>query len=72
MKPGVEKQERDYYQHANGEKPEGNTVLSNYARFKSNYQNKHNEAVHKGDYVVPAKSKNNMSKSIIIPKKSIF
>ena len=54
--------ERDYYQFANSEQPSGNTVLSNFNRFKSNYDSHHNEAVGKGDYKVPAKSSNNMSK----------
>ena len=62
MKPGQTTLERDYYQFANKEQPEGKTVLSNYGRFKSNYQQHHNENVLRGNYVVPAKSQNNMSK----------
>jgi hypothetical protein len=62
MKPGQKTMERQYYDKANHEKPEGKTVLNNYARFKSNYDNHHNVNVHKGGYVVPAKSQNNMSK----------
>mgnify|MGYP006907092518 CR=1 FL=1 len=66
LKPGQQRLERDYYQYANGEKPSGSTVLSNFNRFKSNYENHHDENVLKGDYVVPAKSQNQMSKLLLL------
>lgn len=54
--------ERQYYDKVNHEAPHGKTVLNNYQRFKSNYDNHHNGNVQKGGYVVPNKSMNNMSK----------
>jgi hypothetical protein len=64
LKPGQSTIERQYFDQATQEKPDGKTVLSNYARFKSNYEEHHNENVQRGGYVVPAKSQNNMSKFI--------
>lgn len=62
MKPGQDKLQRQYYDKATHEVPSGKTVLSNYQRFKSTYDKHHNDAVGRGDYVVPDKSQNNMSK----------
>lgn len=40
-------------------------MVTNYGRFKSIYEQNHNEVVKKGDYVVPAKGQNNMRKLAI-------
>jgi hypothetical protein len=62
MKPGQQAIDREYYKHATTEQADGKKILSNYNRFQSGYDKHHNENVHKGDYKVPAKSQNNMSK----------
>jgi hypothetical protein len=62
MKPGQKSMDRQYYVEANQEVASGKTMLSNYHRFKSNYDENTNQVVKKGDYKVPNKSQNNMSK----------
>ena len=62
MKPGQTRLDRDYYKDATAECPEGQTVLSNYGRFQSIYDQNQNKNVHVGDYHVPAKSANTMGK----------
>lgn len=62
LKPGQHTFDREYYKFVNNEKPDGQTVLSNFNRFKTEYEKQIDETVKVGDYEVPAKSKNNMSK----------
>jgi hypothetical protein len=37
LKPGQTKLSRDYYKEVTTDKPEGDVILNNYARFKSIY-----------------------------------
>jgi hypothetical protein len=60
LKPGQTKLYREYYKDATHEKADGAQLLSNYARFKSNYQDTQKENVQIGGYKVPAKSMNTM------------
>jgi hypothetical protein len=62
LKPGQTKLDRDYYKDATTEKPNGQQVLSNYERYRSIYDQNQNKNVMVGDYKVPAKSMNTMSK----------
>lgn len=60
LKPGQSKLERDYYQEATTEKADGQTVLKNFSRFQSVYDQSQATNVKLGDYKVPAKSMNTM------------
>lgn len=62
LKPGQTRLDRDYYKDATTEKPNGQNVLSNYERYRSIYDQNQNKNVQVGDYKVPAKSMNTMSK----------
>jgi hypothetical protein len=63
LKPGQKSLERDYYSKATHEQPDGKAVLSNYGRFDSVYNQNVATAVKPGDYKVPSKNANTMSKS---------
>ena len=62
LKPGQKSLDREYYKNVSTEQADGKVVLSNYTRFNSDYDKKFNDGVKKGDYNVPSKSANNMSK----------
>ena len=62
FKPGQASLERDYYQHATQEKADGNKCLDNYQRFGSDYNRGVSKSVKPGDYKVPSKDANNLSK----------
>ena len=64
LKPGQTSLDRDYYAVATHEKPDGKVTLSNYGRFESIYGQDVAKAVKIGDYVVPAKNQNTMSKCL--------
>ena len=63
LKPGQKALERDYYAHATTEKPNGQVSLSNYGRFDSVYNQNVAATVKVGDYQVPNKNANTMSKT---------
>ena len=54
------------------EKPSGETVLKNYNRFESNYDQSVNKVVGLGDYKVPAKSMNTMVGYELVHNPSLF
>ena len=60
LKPGQTTLDREYYQDATQEKPDGNTVLKNFSRFQSIYDQNQAKNVGLGDYKVPARSMNTM------------
>ena len=62
FKPGQTTLDRDYYGAATQEKPSGEKCLGNYQRFGSDYNKGVSTAVKPGDYVVPSKDANNLSK----------
>ena len=62
LKPGQTRLDRDYYKDVTTEKPNGELVVKNYSRFSSIYNQNQNANVKVGDYKVPAKSMNTMSK----------
>lgn len=66
FKPGQTTLDRDYYAAATQEKASGDKCLGNFQRFGSDYNKGVSGAVKPGDYVVPSKDANNLSKSQII------
>ena len=68
FKPGQTSLDRDYYAKATTEQPSGENCLANYQRFGSDYRNGVSGAVKPGDYKVPSKDANNLSK---LPKLSL-
>lgn len=62
LKPGQKALERDYYAHATTEKPNGQVSLANFGRFDSVYNQNVAATVKVGDYQVPNKNANTMSK----------
>ena len=62
FKPGQTTLDRDYYQHATTEKADGATCLDNFQRFGSDYNRGVSTSVKPGDYKVPSKDANNLSK----------
>lgn len=60
LKPGQTELDRDYYKDATFEKPNGETVMKNFSRFQSVYDQNQAKNVQLGDYKVPAKSMNTM------------
>ena len=63
FKPGQKSIDRDYYAHATTEKPDGEKCLTNFQRFGSDYKANVSGTVHVGDYKVPCKDANPMSKA---------
>jgi len=64
LKPGQKTLERDYYSKATTEQPDGKVALSNFGRFDSVYNQNVSTGVKVGDYKVPNKNANTMSKFI--------
>ena len=64
FKPGQKALERDYYSGATTEKADGSKCLDNFQRFGSDYGRGVSGAVKPGDYKVPSKDANNLSKSL--------
>ena len=62
LKPGQETLERDYYAKATHEQPNGKVSLQNFGRFDSVYNQNIAQTVKIGDYQVPNKNANTMSK----------
>ena len=62
FKPGQTTLDRDYYKDATHEVPSGQQNLQNYQRFGSDYGRGVSGAVKPGDYKVPSKDANNLSK----------
>jgi hypothetical protein len=62
FKPGQTTLDRDYYSKATTEKPSGEQCLQNYQRFGTDYRNNVSTCVKPGDYKVPSKDANNLSK----------
>lgn len=72
LKPGQQSLKREYYGTVNLEKPDGETVLKNYSRFQSNYDNTQNMNVKVGEYSVPSKSMNTMVGYELVHNPSLF
>ena len=62
LKPGQKSLDRDYYAKATQEQPDGKAVLTNYGRFDSIYNQNIASTVKVGDFKVPSKNANTMSK----------
>ncbi len=62
LKPGQKSLDRDYYAKATTEQPDGKVVLQNFGRFDSVYNQNIATTVKPGDYQVPSKNANTMSK----------
>ena len=62
FKPGQTTLDRDYYAAATHEKADGANCLTNYQRFGTDYNKGVSKAVKPGDYKVPSKDANNLSK----------
>lgn len=62
LKPGQPSMERNFYQEATREVPDGKAVLSNFGRFESIYGQNVSKGVGQGDYKVPLKNNNTMCK----------
>lgn len=62
FKPGQTTLDRDYYAAATQEKADGGKCLANYQRFGSDYGKGVSASVKPGDYKVPSKDANNLSK----------
>ena len=62
LKPGQTSLQRDYYSKATHEQPDGKVALSNYGRFDSIYNQNVAKTVKVGDYQIPNKNANTMSK----------
>ena len=56
MKPGQFTMDRDYYKDVSTEKADGASVLKNFTRYQSIYDQNQSSNVKLGDYHVPAKS----------------
>lgn len=52
--------DRNYYENATHEKPDGKVSLQNYGRFDTVYRQNVASTVKVGDYKVPAKNANTM------------
>jgi len=57
---------RNYYEEATTEKPNGEKCLTNYSRFGTDYRENVSSTVKPGDYKVPCKDANHMSKITFI------
>ena len=55
-KPGQTQMDRDYYKDVSTEKADGASVLKNFTRYQSIYDQNQSSNVKLGDYHVPAKS----------------
>jgi len=72
LKPGQKTLDREYYNEATQEKPDGQTVLKNFSRFQSTYDQSQAQNVKHGDYKVPARSMNTMLDYDMIHKPQLF
>ena len=63
-KPGQASLDRDYYSKATTEQPNGERNLENYSRFNSDYGKCVSSTVKPGDFKVPSKDANTLSKSL--------
>lgn len=66
LKPGQKSLDRDYYANATHEQPDGKVALQNFSRFDSVYGQNVAKTVQVGDYKVPNKNANTMSKISLI------
>lgn len=62
LKVGQESMERSYYEHATHEQPDGTKCLSNFSRFGTDYSNRISLNTKPGDFKVPNKNANTLSK----------
>lgn len=62
MKAGQFSMEREYYDKATQEKPDGSKCLANYKRFGSDYGDRISVNTKPGEYKVPLKDCNTLSK----------
>lgn len=65
FKPGQTTLDRDYYKEATQEKPDGQKNLANFQRFRTDYSKGVSSSVQPGDYKVPCKDANNLSKCLL-------
>lgn len=65
LKAGEQNVPRNYYEEATTEKPAGDKCLTNYSRFGSDYRENVSATVKPGDYKVPCKDANHMSKPLV-------
>jgi len=56
--------DREYYDKATHEKPDGTKCLSNYNRFGTDYGDRVSQNAKPGDYTVPWKDANTLGKLI--------
>ena len=65
LKPAQKKLERDYYRHNTRNVPDSEGYFTNYKRFGSVYNDKHNQNVKPKDYLEANIASNNLSNGTI-------